>query len=53
MLRQGAPIGAVGSTGNADPNAPHLHFAISTITPERNWWEDGAPLNPFPLLPGR
>lgn len=49
-LRQGAPIGTVGSTGNADPAAPHLHFAIWSTSPERKWWEEAAPINPFPLL---
>jgi hypothetical protein len=27
-VRQGDPIGRVGSTGNANPAGPHLHFAI-------------------------
>ncbi|MBW8753689.1 MAG: M23 family metallopeptidase [Sphingomonadales bacterium] len=49
-LRQGAPIGSVGSTGNANPAAPHLHFAIWMTTPERKWWEDAIAINPFPLL---
>lgn len=56
-LRQGNLIGAVGSTGNADPSAPHLHFAVWMTTPERKWWEEAVALNPFPLLrnsqPGR
>jgi murein DD-endopeptidase MepM/ murein hydrolase activator NlpD len=49
-LPQGAPIGVVGSTGNADPAAPHLHFAVWMTTPERKWWEEAVALNPFPLL---
>jgi murein DD-endopeptidase MepM/ murein hydrolase activator NlpD len=51
-LRQGAPIGAVGSTGNADPAAPHLHFAVWMTAPERKWWEDALALNPYPMLTG-
>lgn len=46
---RGELIGYVGSTGNASPNAPHLHFAIFRLTPERQWWK-GDPLNPYPVL---
>ncbi len=49
MLRRGDLIGYVGSTGNADPNAPHLHFAVFELPPEKQWWK-GTPLNPYPLL---
>ena len=45
-LRKGQVIGYVGSTGNALPGSPHLHFAIFVLGPERQWWK-GAPLNPF------
>ena len=48
-VRRGEVIGSVGSTGNASPNAPHLHFAIFRQTPERQWWR-GEPLNPYPVL---
>ena len=54
-LREGQPlgrgdvIGYVGSTGNASPDAPHLHFAIFRLTPERQWWK-GEPVNPYPVL---
>lgn len=51
-LRQGEVIGYVGSTGNADPAAPHLHFAIFLLGPEKRWWE-GTPVDPWPLLSGR
>lgn len=51
-LRQGEVIGYVGSTGNADPAAPHLHFAIFLLGPEKRWWE-GTPIDPWPLLSGR
>ena len=49
-LRQGDLIGAVGSTGNADSAAPHLHFAILATSPERKWYEAATPINPYPLL---
>ncbi len=48
-VRRGQVIGYVGSTGNASPNAPHLHFAIFRLTPERLWWK-GDPINPYPVL---
>jgi murein DD-endopeptidase MepM/ murein hydrolase activator NlpD len=48
-LRRGDPIGTVGSTGNANADAPHLHFAIFLLGPEKRWWE-GTPVNPYPLL---
>lgn len=47
---QGDAIGTVGSTGNADPAAPHLHFAVWMTEPARKWWEQAIALNPFPLL---
>lgn len=49
MLKRGDPIGYVGTTGNADPKAPHLHFAVFELTPEKLWWK-GTPVNPYPLL---
>lgn len=52
QLRRGQVIGTVGSTGNASPEAPHLHFAIFALGPEKRWWE-GTPVNPYPLLSGR
>lgn len=45
-LRKGQVIGYVGSTGNASPDAPHLHFAIFRLGPEKQWWR-GTPINPF------
>ena len=50
-LKCGDLIGYVGSSGNADPKTPHLHFAIFALGPEKQWWE-GTPINPFPLLGG-
>ncbi len=48
-VRRGEVIGYVGSTGNAAPNAPHLHFAILQLPPGRQWWK-GTAINPFPFL---
>lgn len=54
-LREGMPvlrgqlIGTVGFTGNASPEGPHLHFAITRLTADRKWWR-GEPLNPYPIL---
>lgn len=48
-LRRGDVIGYVGSTGNANPVAPHLHFAVFELGPERRWWQ-GTAINPYPLL---
>ena len=44
-------LGYVGSSGNADPAAPHLHFAVFELGPQRQWWT-GTPVNPYPLLAG-
>ena len=49
QVKRGDVIGYVGTSGNADPNAPHLHFAVFELTPEKQWWK-GTPVNPFPLL---
>ena len=48
-LRRGQVIGYVGTTGNAPPNVPHLHFAIARSSNVRRWWE-GTPVDPLPLL---
>lgn len=48
-VKRGDVVGYVGTTGNAPPNTPHLHFAIFKLGPEKRWWE-GAPVNPYPFL---
>src|SRR5688500_7401259 len=37
-VRHGDPIGRVGSTGNANPAGPHLHFAVHRMAPDERWW---------------
>jgi murein DD-endopeptidase MepM/ murein hydrolase activator NlpD len=48
-VKRGDLIGYVGTTGNADPGTPHLHFAVFKLGPDRKWWQ-GAPVNPYPAL---
>jgi murein DD-endopeptidase MepM/ murein hydrolase activator NlpD len=45
-VEQGDVIGYVGTTGNAPPGTPHLHFAISKLDPDRRWW-GGTAFDPF------
>lgn len=52
VLEQGDVIGYVGSTGNASEDAPHLHFSIFRLGPEKRWWE-GTAINPYPVLTGK
>lgn len=51
-LARGDTIGYVGTTGNAPPVTPHLHFAVMKQIDPKRWW-DGAPINPYPFLTGR
>ena len=48
-LAAGQQIGAVGTTGNAPPGTPHLHFAVLRGTPSSQWWR-GSPINPYLLF---
>lgn len=48
-IKRGDVIGYVGSTGNASAQAPHLHFAIFQLGPEKQWWK-GTAINPYPVL---
>ncbi|GAA4037144.1 M23 family metallopeptidase [Parerythrobacter jejuensis] len=51
-VRRGQRIGEVGSTGNANADEPHLHFAILRTTKGAEWWEPANAVNPYPLLTG-
>ena len=48
-VSRGDIIAFVGSTGDASPDAPHLHFTIFKLGPEKHWWK-GTPINPYPVL---
>ena len=49
LLKRGDLVGYVGSTGNAPKHAPHLHFAMYELGPDKRWWR-GRPVDPYPLL---
>ena len=49
MLKKGQVIGYVGTTGNAPPGTPHLHFGILRGQPSVSW-SKGSPINPYLLL---
>ena len=48
-VKRGDVIGYVGTTGNAPPQTPHLHFAIFRLGPEKHWWQ-GTAIDPYPVL---
>jgi murein DD-endopeptidase MepM/ murein hydrolase activator NlpD len=48
-VHAGDLIGYVGTTGNADPNTPHLHLAMFRLGLEKHWWQ-GTPVDPYPTL---
>jgi peptidoglycan LD-endopeptidase LytH len=49
LATRGQTIGYVGTTGNAPPGTPHLHFAIFKLGPDKRWWEGDA-IDPFLVL---
>jgi murein DD-endopeptidase MepM/ murein hydrolase activator NlpD len=49
QVARGQIIGYVGTTGDASPDAPQLHFAIFRLDSDKSWWK-GTPINPYPIL---
>ena len=49
-VTRGQVVGYVGTTGNASPGTPHLHFAISEVVVKERWCE-GRAIDPYPLWP--
>ncbi|QZH74900.1 MAG: M23 family metallopeptidase [Erythrobacter sp.] len=52
-VRRGQMLGTVGSSGNADPTAPHLHFEIMRTAPDAEWSDPATSINPYPVLSGQ
>lgn len=53
MVAKGQALGEVGSTGDASPEAPHLHFEIMQTTPNSKWYDSATSVDPYPLLTGK
>jgi murein DD-endopeptidase MepM/ murein hydrolase activator NlpD len=49
QVSRGQVIGYVGSTGDASPEGPHLHFEITRLHADKKWWKGDA-INPYPIL---
>ena len=49
LLEAGDVIGYVGTSGNAPPGVPHLHFQIMRYRGEGKYW-DGDPIDPHAYL---
>lgn len=45
-VTRGQVIGYVGTSGNAPPDTPHLHFTIFKLGPEGQWWR-GEAIDPY------
>ena len=52
VVAQGEVIGYVGTSGNAPPNTPHLHFAVFELDDSHRWWK-GKALDPYLVFKNR
>jgi murein DD-endopeptidase MepM/ murein hydrolase activator NlpD len=48
-LARGDVLGAVGTSGNADRRAPHLHFQVTVVDDAGEWWK-GCAIDPRPFF---
>jgi peptidoglycan LD-endopeptidase LytH len=48
-VSRGQVIGYVGTSGNAPPETPHLHFAVIELNEDRRWWQ-GRALDPYEVF---
>jgi murein DD-endopeptidase MepM/ murein hydrolase activator NlpD len=51
-VAQGDVIGYVGTSGNAPPDTPHLHFAVFELDDSRRWWK-GKAIDPYLVFKNR
>ena len=51
-VTQGQIIGYVGTSGNAPPNTPHLHFAVFELNADKHWWQ-GRAIDPYLVFKDR
>ena len=49
---RGEVIGYVGTSGNAPPDTPHLHFGVFQLNADRRWWQ-GRALDPYEVFQHR
>jgi len=52
VVKQGDVLGYVGTSGNAPPNTPHLHFAVFELDDSGRWWK-GKALDPYAVFKSR
>jgi murein DD-endopeptidase MepM/ murein hydrolase activator NlpD len=51
-VSKGEVIGYVGTSGNAPPGTPHLHFAVFELNADRKWWQ-GRAVDPYLVFKAR